>query len=314
MNFRLAAGFAVCLVALPALAELKPATEPIESSGNERTYVFKSTPQGDLKVHVYLPEGWKARQKRPAIVMLFGGGFTGGTPNQFLTKAQYLASRGMVALTPEYRVKTRHNTMPDKSIEDGKSAIRWVRMNAKALGVDPNRVVGSGGSAGATCAVLAALTDDFEPEGEDRSVSSKPNALVLYNPALTVPGGPGLQPSRGPEMNRVLSSWKVEKGDPPMILFFGTEDRLLAASREMARQSAALGNRVELYTAAGQKHGFFNDSRYTKNGVAGWHEVVLYRTDLFLSSLGYLKGKPTVRPTNPGLELKREALESSPTN
>jgi hypothetical protein len=103
-----------------------------------------------------------------------------------------------------------------------------------------------------------------------------------------------------------------------MIFFFGTEDRLLAASREIARQSALLGNHTEFYTAAGQKHGFFNEptSQYLTEpkqpgrvevGATGWHEVVLYQTDLFLASMGYLKGKPTVR-SDSKLVLKREAL------
>jgi acetyl esterase len=327
MTFRLAASLTVCLVAVPALAELKPAKEPVESAGSKRTYVFKSTPEGNLKVYVYLPQGWKAGQKRPVIVMFHGGGFTRGAPEQFWTKAAYLAGRGMVALTPQYRLRSRESANPVKSpwplsepeptytdatigktIEDAKSAIRWVRTNAKELGIDPDRVAGSGGSAGGTCAALAALTNELEPGGEDLSVSSKPNVLVLYNPALSLPGARS-ESSSVSEMSGVLSSWKVEKGAPPMILFFGTEDRLLTASREMARQSAMLGNRAELYTAAGQKHGFFNDSDNPADGTSspGWHQVVLYQTDLFLSSLGYLKGKPTVRP-DPKLVLKREVL------
>lgn len=303
---------ATLLACLPALAELRPAKDPVVSSPTRRSYIYKTTPQGDLKVNVFLPDGWKPGQKRPAIVMFFGGGFTGGSLDQFLTKSEYLAGRGLVALTPEYRVKTRHNTGPDKSIEDAKSAIRWIRVNARELGVDTNRVVGSGGSAGGTCAALAALTPEFEPEGEDRSISSKPDALVLYNPALAVPGG-DIEPSRGPEMRRVLSSWKVDKRGPPMILFFGTEDRLLAASLEMARRSAAVGNRTEFYTAAGEKHGFFNDPKQSKNGSPGWHEVVLHQTDLFLGSLGYLKGKPAVNPPDPSLKLQRENLSSLST-
>src|SRR5690349_15102968 len=94
------------LTAFSAAAELIPVKQPVETDGVRRTYVFKNTLQGDLKVHVYLPDGWQPAQKHPAIVMFFGGGFTGGTPEQFRTKAIYLASRGMVALTPEYRVKT----------------------------------------------------------------------------------------------------------------------------------------------------------------------------------------------------------------
>ena len=118
MRLHLCSTLLVCLTAFPAAAELIPAKQPVETDGARRTYVFKKTPQGDLKVNVYLPEGWQPGQKHPAILMFFGGGFTGGTPEQFRTKSIYLASRGMVALTPEYRVKTRHQTTPDKSIED----------------------------------------------------------------------------------------------------------------------------------------------------------------------------------------------------
>jgi acetyl esterase/lipase len=198
----------------------------------------------------------------------------------------------MVAMTPDYRVKSRQHTTPRECVEDAKSAIRWARLNASALGIDPDRIVASGGSAGGTTAALAGLSDSFEPAGEDMSVSSKPNAMVLYNPALAVAGTTGDAPE-----TEVLTAWKVSKHSPPMVLFFGTNDKLLPGSREVAKQSAALGNRAELYTAPGVGHGFFNDATTAKNGVAGWHDVVLYRTDLFLESLGYLSGKPTVKPS-----------------
>lgn len=54
------------------------------------------------------------------------------------------------------------------------------------------------------------------------------------------------------------------------------------------RQMIAAGNRAELYTASGQKHGFFND-----RGGTPWHALVARQTDLFLGSLGFLKGQPT---------------------
>ena len=291
--------FAVAL-AWQASAQLIPARQPVESSPGRRSYVFKRTPQGELKLDVFLPDGWAAGQKRPAILMLFGGGFTGGSPGQFESKAQYLAGRGMVAITPEYRIRNKHQTAPDKSMEDARSAIRWVRMNAQALGVDPARVAGSGGSAGGTCVSIAALSDAFEAEGEDRSVSSKPDALVLYNPALLVPGPKGEE--RAAEA-KLLGAWTVRKGSPPMILFFGSQDKWLEGGREVARRSAALGNRAELHVAPGVGHGFFNDSRSAKNGVPGWHEAVLFETDVFLTSLGYLAGPPAIRPS---LKLQRQ--------
>jgi acetyl esterase/lipase len=292
--------FIVCLLAISAHAELLPVAKPLESAANERTYAYKNTPQGELKVNVFLPEGWQPGQKHAAILMFFGGAWTNGSPTQFGTKAQYLASRGMVALTPEYRIKTRHQTTPRESCEDANSAIRWARINASALGIDPDRIVASGGSSGGTCATLTALSTSFEAAGEDLSVSSKPNALVLYNPALAEPGAARVQAE-------VMTAWKVAKNEPPMIFFFGTNDQMLAASREVAKQLVALGNRAEIYTAPGVGHGFFNDTTSTKNGVPGWHEAVLYQTDLFLTSLGYLSGKPTVKP-DPEHSLTRDGL------
>jgi acetyl esterase/lipase len=308
MRHYICAPVLACLSALSAAAELIPVSQTAETGAARRTYVFKQTPQGELKVHVYLPEGWQPAQKHPAMLMFFGGGFTNGTPQQFHTKAIYFASRGMVALTPEYRIKTRHQTTADKSIEDARSAIRWVRMNTATLGIDPARIVASGGSAGGTCAALTALSDQFEPDDEDRTVSSRPNALVLFNPALIPPGTPiGIDIDSA--LEPVLTAWKVAKGGVPMIFFFGTEDKLLAGSRVVARQSAALGNRVELYTAEGQKHGFFNDTSTSKNGSPGWHDATLYQTDLFLESLGYLRGKPTVTFSGERKVLKRDPVE-----
>ena len=90
-------------------------------------------------------------------------------------------------------------------------------MNAKKLGIDPDRIVGAGGSAGGTCEAMAAMSDQFEPDGEDKSISSKPNVLVLYNPALRLPNGKRVL---GGQDDETLAAWKVGKSVPPMILFF----------------------------------------------------------------------------------------------
>jgi len=66
------------------------------------------------------------------------------------------------------------------------------------------------------------------------------------------------------------------------------------------KQMAAAGNRVELYTAEGEKHGFFNDRPGTP-----WHASCLRQTDLFLTSLGYLKGSPAIEAPAGGA-LKKE--------
>ena len=280
-------------------AALKPVDGAIQPEDNKSVAVFKTTPQGDLKINLYFPPDWKPTDRRPAIVFFFGGGFTGGDPVQFKTKSEYLASRGMVAAAAEYRIKNKHHTDPVKSMEDSKSAVRWMRLNARRLGIDPDKLLAGGGSSGGACAVYTAFNTSFEPEGEDTSVSSMPNALVLYNPYI----GTASDKTERDEPNPAWrTDWKVTRHGPPAILFFGTDDALLAPARIFVQQMAAAGNRVELYTAEGQKHGFFND-----RGGTPWHAVTLRQTDVFLTSLGYLKGAPTIAPPagSPAV-LKRE--------
>jgi acetyl esterase len=293
---------AMLALAAMAIAGLKTIDGDLNPSDNKSVAVYKTTPEGELKIHLYFPKDWKPSDRRPGIVFFFGGGFVGGNPRQFATKAEYLATRGMVAASAEYRVKNTHHTGPEKCIEDAKSAVRWLRVNARRLGIDPGRVLAGGGSAGGTDAVFTAYNTTYEPEGEDTSVSSKPNALVLYNPAIgtldyTLPNRPQEEQTT---LRAFLSAWKVTKGGPPAILFFGTDDALLAPARAFVKEMIAAGNRVELYTAEGQKHGFFND----RDGTP-WHAACLHQTDLFLASLGYLKGPPTIR-TPAGAALKKE--------
>src|SRR6266571_897291 len=94
------------LAAVPmAHAALKPIDGDLKPADNKSVAVFKTTPEGELKINLYFPEGWKPGDRRAGIVFFFGGGFVGGTPTQFTSKAEYMAGRGMVAASAEYRVK-----------------------------------------------------------------------------------------------------------------------------------------------------------------------------------------------------------------
>jgi acetyl esterase/lipase len=279
----------------PAGAALKPLEADIRPDGNRAVAVYKATPEGELKIQLYFPPDWKAADRRPAIVFFFGGSCATGSPAQFASTAEYFATRGLVAATPEYRIESIHHTPPERCMEDGKSAIRWLRMNARRLGVDASRLIAGGGSSGGTMAAFAAYNTTFEPDDEDLAISSRPNALVLINPAFGFSDDRNrLTPEQrraadGP-LGKLITSWKVTKGGPPAILFYGTEDQFQEKGREFARQLVATGTRAELYMAAGQEHAFYN--RFPDSP---WHALVLRQMDLFLGSLGYVKGEPTIR-------------------
>jgi acetyl esterase/lipase len=281
-----------------ASATLKPIDADIHPVDNKTVAVYKTTPQGDLRINVYFPPNWKASHRRPTIVFFFAGSCATGSPTQFAATAEYFAARGLVAAAPEYRIESVHHTSPQRCVEDGKSTIRWLRINARHLGIDTRRVIAGGGSSGASMAAFTAYNTAFEPDDEDRSISHEPNALVLLNPAFGCPPGPS---SQGAPC-AVMASWKVAKGGPPAILFYGTEDPLQDAGRDFARQLISAGTRAEFYTAAGQQHGFFN-----RLPDSPWHAVVLRQTDLFLASLGYLNGNPIIGiPADTTAALHRE--------
>jgi len=246
-------------------------------------HTYKKTPQGELAIHIHFPKDWAAEDKRPAIVFFFGGGWTGGTVEQFAGQAHYLASRGIMAARADYRVRSRHQTTPDKCVEDAKSAVRWLRKNAAKFGIDPNRIVASGGSAGGHIAACTSTVTGLDAEGEDTGVSCRPNLLILYNPVLNCADEQIALRMGSMDMAKRLSpNLHLSKNMPPAIVFYGTEDRFYSQGKEFLELSKELGNKVELYAAGGQPHGFFNRSP--------WHQQTTFLVDQFLARHGYLAG------------------------
>jgi acetyl esterase/lipase len=263
-------------------------------------FTYKKTPQGDLSAWVHYPTDWKATDKRAGIVFFFGGGWRAGNIGQFTKQADYLAERGMVAVRADYRVSSRHKTKPDKCVEDAKSAVRWMRAEAAKLGVDPNRVVASGGSAGAHIALCTGVIAGLNAAGEDANTSSVPNLMVLFNPVVDclAPGVERLMSDRKLAA-RISPMQHVRKGAPPAIFFYGSEDRLGGPAKPFVDKANLLGNEAVLYTAAGQGHGFFNR--------APWFERTIHLADEFLAAHGYLEGKPTVELPEGKLAMDRYA-------
>ena len=283
-------------------ARARQANYPPEMRGAQ-VEVYKTAGDVKLNMYIYYPEGHQPAGKRPAIVFFFGGGWRGGTPRQFARQSEYFASRGMVAMAADYRVSSRHGVKIAQCVEDAKSAIRWVRANAARLGVDPDRIAAGGGSAGGHLAAATGTLPGLEAAGEDTSISSRPNAMVLFNPAtLMAPAkeGPQYLPLHhaqrreraGAEPEELSPCHHVRKGAPPAIIFHGKADTTVPynTAELFARKMKEMGNRCELVGYEGAKHGFFN---YGRDGGESYFDT-LRRADEFLASLGYLKGPPTV--------------------
>ena len=271
-----------------------------------RAEVYKTVGETKLSLYIFEPaSGPKAN--RPAIVFFFGGGWTNGSPVQFEQHCRYLASRGLVAITADYRVASRQQAKAVDCVADAKSAIRWVRANATRLGIDPHRIAAGGGSAGGHIAAATGTLPGLDTPGEDTTISSVPDALVLFNPALVLAELEGLKLAGfGTNMSaerfgiepRVLSpAHHVKKGVPPTIIFHGKADTTVpyATAEAFVRVMKSAGNRCELVGFDGQQHGFFN---YGRGDNSNYH-ATLVASDRFLASLGWLQGEPTLAKPAP---------------
>lgn len=294
-------GFVLLLALLvtPSLvcAQQKRGYPPAMPGAKVETYkVVKGV---HLKLWIYDPPGHTAKNRSPAIVFFFGGGWRSGTPEQFLRQCRYLASRGMVAMAADYRVSSRNGVKAVSCVEDGKSAIRWVRKNAARLGVDPNRIAAGGGSAGGHIAAAVATISQFNDPGDDLSVSCVPNALVLFNPALDLTGKrlASFKERLGAEPAELSPASHVKKGDPPTIIFHGKADTTVpySTAEGFCERMHMAGNRCELVGYDGANHGFFN---YGRGDGTAYYDT-LRRADEFLESLGWLKGPPTLKAPPP---------------
>lgn len=208
----------------------------------------------------------------------------------------------MVAMAADYRVRDRHGVKAKTCVEDAKSAIRWIRKNASRLGIDPDRIAAGGGSAGGHLAVSTATLSSHDDPKDDLSISCRPNALVLFNPAVVLAPVTGfkeatdeglakLRERMGAEPETVSPFHNVKPGIGPTIIFHGMSDKLVPYETvEMFyKKMNEHGNRCELVGYEGADHGFFN---YGSDNNAPFIDTVA-KMDAFLVSIGYLKAPPT---------------------
>ena len=181
--------------------------------------LYKKTPQEDLSLYILRPQV-KSGKALPAIVYFTGGGWVAGDVYGQIPNPAWFRDHGIIGIEADYRVKLRHGTTPIECIQDAKSAIRYVRQHSKELGIDPNKIIAAGGSAGGHLAATTFLDGGNTP-GENLKISSKPNAFVMHNPVLGEGFGKEFFDGH-PEFSPILH---VEKGWPPTILSNGTKDK-----------------------------------------------------------------------------------------
>jgi acetyl esterase/lipase len=243
-----------------------------------RGVVFHSEDRLRLRLDVYSPRDAALDPRpRPAVIQVHGGGWIAGSRlEQGIPLLNHMASNGWVGFNVDYRLSPR-SALPDHVI-DVKRAIAWVRSNAAELGIDPERICLTGGSAGGHLCALAALTADdrsLQPgfEDADTSVAAAVPFYGVYDmldeDAVYYDGIRSwlleeivIQRKRrdDPEAFKAVSpTHRVHAGAPPFLVFHGERDTLVPpgdARTFVKRLADASENEVLYVELPGAEHAF----------------------------------------------------------
>jgi acetyl esterase/lipase len=239
---------------------------------------------GDVDLKLDLARPAEGEGPFPAIVYVHGGGWSGGNRQMHRAHIEEAARRGYVAATISYRLMkydaqnrdtaTAELTFPVQ-IHDAKTAIRWMRANAKKYHVNPDRIGVGGASAGGHLSLLVGLSDEddgLEGQGEHADQSSRVQAVVnIFGPTemascyenssvpwifrLFLDGAPAEQAERYKTASPVTY---ITQDDPPVLTLHGDKDELVPVQQAqlLDEKLKAAGVKHTLVVLEGQGHGF----------------------------------------------------------
>ena len=300
------------LLVLCVLAGLYPPGQAKRLPGvNPDKILYKTVDNHKLYLHVFYPKK-KSNRPVPAAVFYHAGGWNSGDPEQFYSQAKHLADKGLVGISVEYRIKNKHKSHPFDSVEDAKSAMRFIRKNAGNTNVFKvpirrNKIAAGGASAGGHLAAATATLSAFNAKSDDTSISTVPNALILFCPGTLAqcfccwsrrklrvhsfldcavydngPRGYAYgRPGIAANYKKFSPLHNISEQMPSTIVFLGTKDVLtpVATAKKFQRLMKQKGVTSELRLYKGQGHGFFN---YGKE-----YDQTLKQMDRFLKRRRY---------------------------
>lgn len=231
-----------------------------------------------LHATLFLPEK-AATEPRPCVLLIHGGAWVAGSRHQLRWYGRHLAREGYVAASISYRKLPRADYLD--SVHDAKAAVRWLRLHADELGIDPNRIAVLGNSAGGYLAgMLAATAGKPEFEGTDNPgpPSNVAAAVSLYGALdLTQYKKPRTWIRVGGIARRLVGRYVRTSGeeaeDPyltaspihylgkdtaPVLFIHGTDDNWVPyeVSKNAFESLASFGVPTRLYTVPRKGHAF----------------------------------------------------------
>lgn len=259
----LVAGFGVRWMSVRSHAPHEVAEVTPDAMAEAETFVYRSDLPEPLRLHVFKPAAWRALDRRPALMIFFGGDWTHGTPLHVADWTRWAAaSLGLVGVAPDYRTAARFGASPFDAVHDARAALRWVEEHASELGLDPQRVIVGGDSTGGHLALWTALTRAVPDTEKNDASPFRPAALVLTSAVSDTSVATGYTPERfGTRAEAFSPVHQLDARMPPVLMFHGDADRIVPYIQSVRLRAALLstGNACELITISGGTHNFGNE-------------------------------------------------------
>lgn len=260
----------------------------------EKKFTYKIVNGHELSAFMFYAEPAMQKTDNTTIALFHGGGWVFGDPSEFFEACRWLARKGYVAFSFQYRLsRNADGTYPNpditpvESTKDARSAIRWLKENAEKLKIDPQKIVAGGQSAGGQLALSTALLDSINEKTDNLKINPMPAALLLYSSNVNTIEAwiDNLLGERREEIWSISPYHNLKKGMPPVIEFRGDQDdQVLPYTVEMFKaKMLMLGNYYEEHVYPGMKHYLAPDN---KKYATYFDEDVLEKTYDFLEKLG----------------------------
>lgn len=255
---------------------------------------FCVTPTSTLYADVFYP---KKKKRRPAIMMIHGGGWRSGTRSMEIPLAQKLAAKGYVTFCVDYRMSTE--ALYPAAIYDVKAAVRWIKSKAALYGVDTNKIAVLGCSAGGQLATLLGTTNN-NPEFEDAACNATQTAtvaaiidvdgtLAFIHPesgeGADKPGKPsaatlwlGASATEKPELWQKVAALNHTGAHTPPILFINSSIPRMHAGRN---DMIAILNKYNIYNEVHT----FDDAPHPFWLLAPWFDPTVTYIDAFMKKV-----------------------------
>lgn len=205
----------------------------------------------DQRLDLCTPVG---ERRETGLIFIHGGGFSSGKRDAMRSYCRLLAQGGFPSVTISYRLTSQGHAFP-AALQDVSAAVAWMRANSKRLGIDPDKIVLIGYSAGGTLALSTGLANGADVAGivsiagisdfaEVRRVT--PHRKLKQDIDAYLGGAPAAAASP-------IS--QVSRGDPPVLLFHGKSDKLVPVAQSVSLAQRLKAARVKVLFRAFDRAG-----------------------------------------------------------